>query len=107
MTKNQFISLVNNVGGPECILNVILDNSMIVRFIDDEHILNLDEDIVTIDGVDYIKNYTTIEDNRAHMSPRVKHNITTYHPLEIVQGVQVLESADERRYLDRSMMFDL
>ena len=107
MTKQEFIALVNNVGGPEVILNVILDNSMIVRFIDDDHILNLEEDIVTIGGVDYIKNYTFIEDNRPEKCSTVKHQVVTYHPMEIIQGVQVIGSKEERKFLDRSMMFDV
>lgn len=107
MTKNEFISLVEANGGAECVLNVILDNSMIVRFIDNEHILSLTEDIVTIGGVDYIINRTYIEDNRVEKRNRVQHEVTTYHPMEIIQGVQFIQSADERSYLSRDMMFDV
>lgn len=107
MTKAEFVSLVNAVGGPEHILNVICDNSMIVRFYDDNHILDLDEDLVTIDGVDYIKNYTEAEDSRPHKRSEIVHKITTYHPMEIIQGVQVLDDPKERQFLDMSVMFDL
>lgn len=107
MTKSEFISLVEANGGPECVLNVILDNSMIVRFIDDDHILNLDEDIKTIGGVDYILNYTTIEDSRLERRNSTKHEITTYHPMEVIQGVQFIQSANERKYLSKDAMFDI
>lgn len=107
MTKSEFTSLVNANGGPGCVLNVILDNSMIVRYLDDDHILNLNEDVVTIGGVDYIKNYTLISDNRPDKRPNVVHPIVTYHPMEIIQGVQFIKSNDERKYLARKNMFDL
>lgn len=107
MTKIEFVSAVNANGGPECVLNVILDNSMFVRYLDDEHILNLDEDLVTIDGVDYIKNYTTVEDSRPEKRRHVRHTITTLHPMECVQGIQFIDSKDERPYLDKSQMYEL
>ena len=107
MTKNEFIAAVNANGGPDCVLNVILDNSMFVRYIDDKHILNLDEDIVTIGGRDYIKNYTVVEDNRPAKRKHVKHVITTLHPMECIQGIQFISSKDERNYLDKSQMYEV
>ena len=107
LTKSEFINAVNANGGPECVLNVILDNSMFVRYIDDEHILNLESDLVTIGGVDYIKNYTVVEDNRPAKRKHVTHTITTLHPMECVQGIQFISSKDERNYLDKSQMYEV
>lgn len=107
MTKTEFVDLVNANGGPECVLTVICDNEVMIRYIDNEHILNLDADIVTIGGVDYIKHYSKIEDKRPEKRPTTKHVITTYHPMEIVQGVAFIQSAEERQFLDRSVMFDV
>lgn len=107
MTKSEFIAAVNANGGPDLVLNVILDNSMFVRYLDDEHMLNLDEDLVTFDGVDYIKNYTVVEDNRPEKRKHVKHVITTLHPMECVQGIQFISSKDERKYLDKSQIYEV
>lgn len=107
MTKNNFIELVNANGGPGCVLNVILDNSMIIRYIDNDHILDLTKDVVTIGGVDYIKNYTYIEDRRVEKRNTVDHLITTFHPMEIIQGIQFIGNKSERKHLDRTTMFDI
>lgn len=107
MTKNQFIALVNANGGPECVLNVILDNAMFVRCIDNDHIINLEEDLVVIDGAEYIKNYTTIQDKRPEKRLHTKHVITTFHPMECIQGIQFISSKDEREQLDKSQMYEL
>lgn len=106
MTKQEFTALVNANGGPECVWCVICDNSMIVRYFDDDHILDLDNDIVTIGGVDYIKNYTLIQDRRPEKRVTTSHEIVTFHPMEIIQGVQFISSASERPFLDKSETYD-
>ena len=107
MTKNEFISAVNANGGPECVLTVILDNSMFVKYLDDEHVLNLEEDLVTIDGVDYIKNYTVVDDRLPEKRRNNKHTITTLHPMNCIQGIQFVASKDERTSLDRTNLYQL
>lgn len=107
MTKNEFISAVSANGGPGCVLNVICDNQMIIRYLDDEHALNLDKDLVTINGVDYIKNHTFVEDSRPEKRCKFKHKITTLHPMEIIQGIQFVDTPDDKQYLDKSQLYEL
>ena len=107
MTKTEFISLVNESGGPECVLAIILETAWTqIYYLDNEHTLDLDNDITTKGGVDYLKHYTTVYDARPEMRPLKEHKITTYHPIDSIQAVQFVESAEEKRHLDRSEMFD-
>lgn len=107
MTKQEFIATVNANGGPECVLTIVLDNSMFIKYLDDKHILNLTKDLVTINGVDYVKNYTMVDDKRPEKRVRGQHRITTLHPMECIQGIQFVDTPEERTQLDRTNLYQL
>lgn len=106
MSKENFIALVNALGGPECIVTIVLDNSMIIRYFDKDHTLDLDKDVKTIGGVDYIIEHTFVEDNRPEKRPLVKHEISSYHPMECIQCVNAVETEDDRLHLDKISVYD-
>lgn len=53
MTANTIKTIINNEGGPDYLLGFRFANGY--KLVYSRHLINLDEDFITIDGVDLLK----------------------------------------------------
>lgn len=102
MTKEQLIALINDAGGPDHVIAIILEThwAKVLYLDNDTHKFSLD-DIVTIGGIDCLKIHMDIKDARPDKRITEKHPATMYTPVERIQGVMALDGdPKEKQVLD-------
>ena len=95
MTADQLKAVINANGGPECVLALVFDNSIVIQYSDDD-IFQIGN-IKTVGGLDIYEHHGTI---RSESTKKLDLKVTNIHPLECLQAIQFVETPQKRKDAD-------